>query len=1378
VKLAITPEQLGGFLALLRTHGWRIGVDQHVSAQRVLQHMRGTADLTLGDVRDSIGALICSSPQDQQAYQTLFDDFFVSRWRWAQERQRDDVGKAVATSGSRQNLRRGRAMLWIAAVAGIAAILLLGSILLFSSRPALPGPPTAPIGQPAAPVVTPAASRPLAAFWSLPLALGGIGCFFIFGLLVLRFRRQAALRREFGNTQEFEEHLLQVGSRPAWPELRLLASRLHLRTPSEVMELDIEKTVETSAANGGWPTPVHRVLRFLPSYVVLIDRQSARDHLAGIYESVVQGLQQAALPISVYEFRGNPRTLRTIGVAGHLIGVRDVERMHHRARLVVLSDTGGMVNPLSGELQAWPFSPAAWSNCYLVVPPAVAAQRGRLEKFRQRGFEVVSADRAGLLTLAQIVAEERIQPAPPVTRKPLTRSTLRLLDRRPVSVHEEEAFCKSLREILGGEAYLWLSACAVYPSLQPQLTTYLGRELGFADAEGVLLAQLVELPWFRRGFMPDWLRVALLTRMPPNDETRVRSALATLFNQALQNTPGGFMLPIVTRPNFWVRIKRSLLLSDLRASQDTGGPARDWVLLDFLNGRKLQRLHVAVPTGLRRFLRRVGPRLRPPLPSAVDVPLTGWKRVAALFVGYVPIVSFIVWATTRNRDVRWNAAQGSALLPLYLTLFAATPLLAPNYPGGGALLLGFSAALLVSLIAFVSALIARKFRIPLFASIADRLSLRVPPTGHSAEEILTMYLCYLPVLALIPRIGRREDREIRFHASRGLLLMALWLASLFPPVLIASTVLASLVRQIATMFFVAAAIVIPSFVLMDFRMPIPLLDFAARGAAAIGVVSQTSRRPLIKSRRAGELVGIFVLALGIMLGLAIATYSPTDASAFYSSGNAKIENWIGYYGATVAWLFVGFFGLASLLYPGTLLVLGWKRFWGTPIDLFRNGLIVIALSVTLPMLLDASLGKIWLRGAIVPSGGYFGAESNKLAATKFHLGPTGVMALALLLNAFWYIPIVKRQISRLLRAAVRSSEIAAPPATSTNSLLSLLLVLQAFVFVQVGSNILCIQPALSNALIPMWCLVALLSGLLADRMTGPMLLVRLAPAVICAGSLLTFVKLIPSNFGRGVTVVGLALAAPPLLMLALRAAGAATRFGTYLLIALCCNPVLSLVTDRLGTSPLLVLIMACLSPFMVRNIADSAPAAKVPTIRELTSLLGLLSLFALGQQMISWVLPPRITPSTLPVITAVSVAFLFILSRISDARSYRTMITFAFAFLGAAATAAALDALGMGMARIEGLDLPSRDLSSGASMLIVFVGRLLLDTSLVSFISTRAPRVVLARIAAMYLSVGTLATAVPTSWGSHIPPLFIAVLAIATGVSGSGVAALRERARH
>jgi S-DNA-T family DNA segregation ATPase FtsK/SpoIIIE len=149
-----------------------------------------------------------------------------------------------------------------------------------------------------------------------------------------------------------------------------------------------------------------------------------------------------------------------------------------------------------------------------------------------------------------------------------------------------------------------------------------------------------------------------------------------------------------------------------------------------------------------------------------------------------------------------------------------------------------------------------------------------------------------------------------------------------------------------------------------------------------------------RSRRGGELIGIVVLAIGVSLALALVTYHPDDSSAFYTSTNSVVENSVGYYGATIAWIFVGFFGFASLLFPGALLIIGWKRFWGRDLDYVHTKLLGFGiLAIAIPSLLDLAFDRVQLRGALVPSGGYLGQELSRAATANLNRGGAAIVLI-------------------------------------------------------------------------------------------------------------------------------------------------------------------------------------------------------------------------------------------------------------------------------------------------------------------------------------------------------------------------------------------------
>jgi S-DNA-T family DNA segregation ATPase FtsK/SpoIIIE len=153
-----------------------------------------------------------------------------------------------------------------------------------------------------------------------------------------------------------------------------------------------------------------------------------------------------------------------------------------------------------------------------------------------------------------------------------------------------------------------------------------------------------------------------------------------------------------------------------------------------------------------------------------------------------------------------------------------------------------------------------------------------------------------------------------------------------------------------------------------------------------------------KSRRGGELIGIVILAAGIILGASILTYHPEDSSAFLASTNTVIANAIGYYGATIAWIFVSFFGFTSLLFPAALLLIGWNRFWGKELEFAQTKLIGFSiLALALPPLFDLAIGKVWLRHSLIPSGGYLGSEINRVASSNLNAGGAAIVLVTAVL---------------------------------------------------------------------------------------------------------------------------------------------------------------------------------------------------------------------------------------------------------------------------------------------------------------------------------------------------------------------------------------------
>ncbi|HXI11247.1 MAG TPA: DNA translocase FtsK [Thermoanaerobaculia bacterium] len=154
----------------------------------------------------------------------------------------------------------------------------------------------------------------------------------------------------------------------------------------------------------------------------------------------------------------------------------------------------------------------------------------------------------------------------------------------------------------------------------------------------------------------------------------------------------------------------------------------------------------------------------------------------------------------------------------------------------------------------------------------------------------------------------------------------------------------------------------------------------------------------LKSGRGGELLGIVTLAAGLIIGAALCTYHPGDSSAYFTSSRIETANAVGYYGATLSWLLVGFFGFSSLLVPVSLLITGWNRFWGRDTEYFRTKVLgLLCLIAFTPPLLDLIVGSVWLRGSLVQSGGYLGHEVNRAISLRLNTSGAAIVLLTAVL---------------------------------------------------------------------------------------------------------------------------------------------------------------------------------------------------------------------------------------------------------------------------------------------------------------------------------------------------------------------------------------------
>ncbi len=139
-----------------------------------------------------------------------------------------------------------------------------------------------------------------------------------------------------------------------------------------------------------------------------------------------------------------------------------------------------------------------------------------------------------------------------------------------------------------------------------------------------------------------------------------------------------------------------------------------------------------------------------------------------------------------------------------------------------------------------------------------------------------------------------------------------------------------------------------------------------------------------RSTRRAEVLGFVAFAFGFMLLISLATFSPKDPAPFFKAGESgPARNFIGPAGAFLAELLIPqLFGVAALLLPLVLALVGWKLFWCRPIDAPYTKLAgILAMLLSLTALLSLTFGAVAIDGESVRAGGATG-ELLGLALTR------------------------------------------------------------------------------------------------------------------------------------------------------------------------------------------------------------------------------------------------------------------------------------------------------------------------------------------------------------------------------------------------------------
>jgi len=139
-------------------------------------------------------------------------------------------------------------------------------------------------------------------------------------------------------------------------------------------------------------------------------------------------------------------------------------------------------------------------------------------------------------------------------------------------------------------------------------------------------------------------------------------------------------------------------------------------------------------------------------------------------------------------------------------------------------------------------------------------------------------------------------------------------------------------------------------------------------------------------RRISEFVGVLAFAVSLLWLIALATYNPADPAWFFNTGATQpATNLAGRAGAFVAELSHQVLGYAAYLCPVLAAIVGWYRFWCTPVDALYTKLVgVVLLLASAASFLSLALAAARVTGSSFEPGGWVGDQLAGALTASFN----------------------------------------------------------------------------------------------------------------------------------------------------------------------------------------------------------------------------------------------------------------------------------------------------------------------------------------------------------------------------------------------------------
>jgi len=522
-----------GFLGALRSSGFDVSIERQIQLRRLLNQRNFV--ITASKLKLYLCPLFAESEDRQREFYRLFDLHFPHF-----HNDRSPEAEQVATRAAAQSneLRYMRFLLLLVVAAGALGLLFFEIQHEFNGRGKSDDHDLENVQKqpaPKKPVPTDSENQePRSTRKEIWFPIGLAALLLANELGYKLHRRRIKKRPALSYTPPSFVTLVPSAPRSmslfSRAESRACAQVMRIRTPGEMRIIDVEKTVAASIRALGFPELRYRHRSRPSEFLVLIEKRCSRDHLALMFEEMIESLRMEGTLVSIW-YLSPPSSLCTNARQRPRCSLNELYEKFPDHNLIVMGDVTSLFDTVKGDLHPYGIDMQRWTNRTFLTPK----QRRHWGPFEVAASQVFHVSTASFSSLSKIFSQVN-QSYARVTRNKLAMKEIEWA----FQDYEDVRSTATLRTYLGSTAFDLLGACALAPEIQWELTLRLAeRVLGDELAEESAF-KLFRLPWFRHGSMPPRLQQQLSMVLPTSVKRIARDTIVELLHRSLKTEDVSF----------------------------------------------------------------------------------------------------------------------------------------------------------------------------------------------------------------------------------------------------------------------------------------------------------------------------------------------------------------------------------------------------------------------------------------------------------------------------------------------------------------------------------------------------------------------------------------------------------------------------------------------------------------------------------------------------------------------------------------------------------------------------------------------------------------------------------------------------------------------